>query len=100
MTANEIAKLIPPEVVEAAAKCRHDRADADMEHLSHGEFKPRPWETLPAATRSSYFPAARATIAAGLAAWPNAWRPDKFDLYELRNTLVLPLTTKEKQNDR
>jgi len=72
MTADEIAKLIPPEVVEAAAKCFHDRQDAYKEHLTQGEFRPRSWKTLPKEVQSSYFPAARATIAAGLAAWSGA----------------------------
>ena len=66
-------KMIPPEVVEAAF-------DAYLKD--------------PCIDKAFFGKA----IAAGLVVWPNAWMPDKFDLYELRNTLILPLT--EARDDR
>jgi len=86
-------KMILPEVVEAVAKCRHDRAEADVEHLSQGEFKPRPWETLSKEMRASCYPAARAFIAAALNAWTGAAIVPRLsaDHVTYPSSLILPM---------
>lgn len=78
---------IPDEVVEAAAKEIYDCKEQNNEHLSKGEFKFRPWETISAGERATYFPLARTAIAAALNAWSGRWLSDGMQ------NLVLPLHT-------
>lgn len=63
MTPNEIAKLIPEDAVERAAI-----ADFMFWRQWHG--KSDEWGDLLPEDQDGYRDAARATIAAGLAAWP------------------------------
>jgi hypothetical protein len=78
MTPDEISKLIPDEVVEAAAI-----------DLRGG------WGEADEAERDAYRVAARAAIAAGLAAWPGAheYNPNAEPFYGYH--LILPLTQKD-----
>jgi hypothetical protein len=94
MTADEIDKLIPAEVVEAAARDAHQvwrmtcAAESDEEISAYRE-----WEELEEHERADWRMEARAAIAAGLAAWPGmAIRVMPYD------ALILPLPTQEKEN--
>lgn len=85
MTPTELSKLIPDEVVEAAARavyeewCRfHDVADTSM-----------PWAEVESDEREACLAEARAAIAAGLAAWPMAEMPH---VENAPAFIILPLT--------
>ena len=60
-----------------------------LTHISNDfpEFKFRPWETISAGERATYFPLARTAIAAALNAWAGRWLSDGMQ------NLVLPLHT-------
>jgi hypothetical protein len=88
MTPDEIAKLIPPDVVEAVARalCRQDGRIPDAVVGPDGLRGFLSWE--------SYKLSARSAIAAALAAWPGVWTSDSVG----NGSLILPL--QETQNDQ
>lgn len=86
MTTDEISKLIPDEVVEAAARVLHANAEVFHDVL---------WDDLGDYDQGAYRAEARAAIAAGLAEWPEAKRVKGYfthdtDYYE--PAIILPLT--------
>lgn len=86
MTPDELARMIPPEVVEATARaiCKSMQSD---------------WDD-PDTYRYMFLEDARAALAAGLAAWPNLKLDPSWDLrtHKRRVALILPLP--EATNDK
>lgn len=71
MTAEEIAKLIPDEVVKVATRMRYERHIAqfpDVVFPAWGDVSPN--------IKASREEDEQAILAAGLAAWPGAWNED------------------------
>lgn len=87
MNADEIARLIPPEVVEAAAM---------ILHANNEVLEDVPWEDLGEYDQDTYRDEARAAIAAALASWPGMQRRPSGAYYAIvwDAHLVLPLPDK------
>jgi hypothetical protein len=85
-------KMIPPEVVEAAARAAHDvwRRQASVGD-DIAEYAP--WHEMSADLQDEYLDQARAAIAAALAAWPGAYKMLGWDeaAQEPRYEWFLPL---------
>jgi hypothetical protein len=88
MTADELAKMIPPEVVEAAAKGMYN----DW-RVANGIVDDTPeWTDLSEDERSPLLRSARAAIAAALNAWPGAYgNGPKKKWQHYTPALILPL---------
>lgn len=71
MTPDELAKMIPPEVVEAAAMAawNEDRRQAAINRRPGAGRMPS-WDSLGALRQTHHMNQARAAIAAALNAWP------------------------------
>ena len=90
MNTEELAKLISPEVVEAAARAIHAQ-EYDEAHY--------PFDREDAVQQSLLRSQARAAISAALASWPGMvqtdikWRQDQRTGYKISTpSLILPLT--------
>lgn len=86
MTADELAKLMPDEVVEAAARLRHEQNIMQwiVEQPGTKVDDYDTWEETVEPYRERERQEARAAIAAGLAAWPER-------RYANRLGILLPL---------
>jgi hypothetical protein len=88
MTADEIAKCIPDEVVEAAARMRYERHIAQFPDIVFPT-----WDNVSPNVKASRKEDEQAIFAAGLAAWPGAdtdVNEDPFGAWE-EKFLILPL---------
>lgn len=88
MTPDELSKLIPDEVVEAAARVLHANAEVFHDVL---------WDDLGDYDQGAYRDEARAAIAAALTAWPGAYRSDPA---LFGHKLILPLTQKDDTDEQ
>jgi hypothetical protein len=95
MNPADITRMIPPEVVEAAAKAAYELA-----YNITSEEDPGQWHDASQFHRDYFHEEARAAIAAAFAAWKGAQR-NSFPIYNglmwsgQQDSLILPLPQKE-----
>jgi hypothetical protein len=93
MTADEIAKLIPDDVVEAAAADAYEAYIAMRRGGNKSKEAWALWLAAPESIKPRWRVRARATLAVGLAAWPGASVSPGVQngLGETPSSLIMPL---------